>query len=85
MVNTNCLRDEIRVRGVSKSSLCEKMGINMQSLNNKLSGRTSFRAEEIYSLSKALFLSDEELLRIFFADNVDRCVNIKDETCRTDC
>lgn len=77
MVNTTHLQQEIKNRGVSKSSLCEKMGINLQSLNNKLTGRTSFRADEIYSISKALYLSKDELISIFFADNVDVSVSIE--------
>lgn len=65
MVNTTYLQNEIKSRGVSKMALCEKMGINLQSLNNKLTGRTSFRADEIYRMSKALYLSKEELVSIF--------------------
>ena len=48
------------------------MNLTAAGLANKLKGKRDFNATEIRGIAKALNLSDNDILRIFFADSVDK-------------
>lgn len=74
MVNYNRLRDVIKENGTTKSFLASKMGISLNSLQNKLTGVTQFSIENAYILSKTLHLDEPTTYAIFFADDVNSLV-----------
>ena len=47
MTNVDLLKQRIRDSGYKKSYIAERMGITIQSLNNKLEGRTAFTLPEV--------------------------------------
>ena len=71
-MNHELLKDTIQDRGVKVSVLADKIGISRQSLYLKLSGERTFDQGEIMSIKTTLRLSDEEFMKIFFNDSVDR-------------
>lgn len=71
-MNHELLKDTIQDRGVKVSVLADKIGISRQSLYLKLSGERTFDQGEIMSIKTTLRLSDEEFMKIFFNDGVDR-------------
>lgn len=70
MINTTLLNSRIKESGLSKSFIASKMGINLNSLQNKITGKTAFRDPELMAAKKTLALSDSDFISIFFADDV---------------
>lgn len=76
MTNTNKLKKKIKKSGLKKCFICEKLGISMHTLDNKISGKSEFKQSEIMILKDLLHLTEEEALEIFFAQIVDEISTI---------
>lgn len=72
MVDTNSLIKRIKESGIKKESISATLGISIGSLNNKLAKRTEFTLPEAKALQKILGLSDDEAIRVFFAEAVSK-------------
>lgn len=66
MINSEKIENMMKDLNLRKESVCAAMGISLNSLNNKLHGRTSFTVQEARDLSAILKLSQNEMLDIFF-------------------
>lgn len=66
MVNSEKIESKIKELRLSKEAVCAGMGISLNSLNNKLHGRTSFTVQEARDLSVILRFTQEETVAIFF-------------------
>lgn len=66
MVNTKKLNEAIAAKGYRKEYLAGLLGISRQSLSNKITGKTEFRAEESRVLKETLELTDRAFVDIFF-------------------
>lgn len=72
MVNVEMLKREINEIGVSKIKLAEACGFTRQTLDNKLANPDTFTAADVYALTKALRISKERAMEIFFAPDVEK-------------
>ena len=52
------LKGLMRVKGMTQSTLSQKIGITEMTLFNKLSGRSDFTCKEIYAIMLALGIED---------------------------
>ena len=71
-INLILLSEKIEKSGLKRKAIAEKMNLTAAGLANKLKGKRDFNATEIRGIAKALNLSDNDILRIFFADSVDK-------------
>ena len=71
-INLILLSEKIEKSGLKRKAIAEKMNLTAAGLANKLKGKRDFNATEIRGIAKALNLSDNDVLRIFFADSVDK-------------
>lgn len=62
------LNEKIRNSGMTIVSIATKTGILRETLYNRLSGKTEFKASEILRISKVLNLSEVDRERIFFTE-----------------
>ena len=60
------LKGKIIEEGYTISSLAEKVGMNRNTLANKLEGRTAFDITEIYTLVDILNINPEKVNQYFF-------------------
>lgn len=65
MIDREQLVEKIRTSGLKKEFIAAKIGMSLNSLNNKISGRTKFIINEAFKLKILLNLSDEEFNSIF--------------------
>ena len=72
MVNVEMLKREINEIGVSKIKLAEACGFTRQTLDNTLATPATFTAADVYALTKALRISKERAMEIFFAPDVEK-------------
>ena len=70
MTNRKELNKRIAESGKSKEYISNELGISLTSLNNKIAGRTEFKASEIASICIILHLNNEEMNMIFFKPEV---------------
>lgn len=75
MVDVEKLKQEIEDVGVSKVRLASACGFTRQTLDNKLANPDTFTASDVYALSKALRITKERAMEIFFAPDVEKNVN----------
>jgi plasmid maintenance system antidote protein VapI len=71
MTNTGKLQGKMREVGVSIEKLAEAVGLSRTGLFNKIHGKQEFLASEVYKVSKALGITNDEMRSIFFADGVE--------------
>lgn len=71
MVNLTALRERVNDSGMKLAHLAKQVGITRQALSYKLNGKRSFSMNEASHLGKALYMTDEEFIRIFFASEVE--------------
>lgn len=71
MVNTQLLDEKIEKSGLKIGFIVDKLGISWNGFNKKRTGKTPFRAAEIYVIGDLLNLNDAEKDEIFFADKVE--------------
>ena len=66
MTDVNALKNAINEQGMTISSLARIIGMNKQTLFNRMDD-PDFRVSEIEAISEALHLSDIDRNKIFFA------------------
>lgn len=69
VVNEMMLRETIKERGCTITFLARKLGISREGFYKKLSGKSEYKASEIFEMQKVLNLTDEKRDQIFFAEN----------------
>jgi hypothetical protein len=69
-LNINDLNAEIARCGLTIPKLAEIIRMDKKTLYSRMKGETAFKQTEIVSISKALNLSQDKILSIFFADTV---------------
>ena len=69
-MNVNDLKAEIARNNLTVPKLAEMMGLDKKTLYSRISGETAFKQPEIAAISQILNLSEESIIRIFFADCV---------------
>ena len=67
MVDTKRLTDIIRVSGLKKVYIAEKLGVSYQGYLNKESGKSDFTASQIATLKDLLSLSNKDIMDIFLS------------------
>ena len=68
MPNVGMLRSKMDETGMTVVSIAEKSGILRETLYNRLSGKSDFKASEIAALTKVLHLTKRERDDIFFGE-----------------
>lgn len=71
MTDTKELQRLLEDCGLRKSYISQQLGISLQAFRLKILGRYDFRQAEIAKLQYLLRLSNEDVIRIFFAKDVD--------------
>ncbi len=71
-INLILLSEKIEQSGMKRKAIAKKMNLSPAGLANKLKGKRDFNANEIKEIAHAINLSDDDILRIFFADVVDK-------------
>lgn len=66
MIELNLLNKKIKDSGMTMVAIAEKSGMSRETLYNKLSGNSDFKASEIMGISETLRLSNAERDEIFF-------------------
>ena len=66
MIELNLLNKKIKDSGMTMVAIPEKSGMSRETLYNKLSGNSDFKASEIMGISETLRLSNAERDEIFF-------------------
>ena len=69
-INSNMLRGKIIERGLTVEKLAEIMGINTSTLYRKLSNGDTMLVRDANAIVRALKLSADEAIAIFFGDLV---------------
>lgn len=67
-MNAALLEYEMKIRGMKKEELCEKLGISKSAFYRKLNGTSEFTRSEIQNIVDSLGL--ESPMPIFFDDEV---------------
>lgn len=57
--------------GMSMNELAKKIGISRTSLSYKVNNKVEFTAKEIHAIRNCLNLTEAEMNKIFFANDVD--------------
>lgn len=71
MVNTNRLKGKIMEAGYSRKEFADKLGINENTLVNRLKGRSSFKLDEVGKMCDILNItSKDDVINIFFDKSV---------------
>lgn len=71
-INLSLLSEKIEKSGMKRKAIAAKMNLTAAGLANKLNGKRDFSATEIKGIAAAINLSGDDILRIFFTDDVDR-------------
>ena len=69
-MNTNLLLAKVTERGIAKAGFPKMIGMSASSWYKKLRGITDFTQQDIIRIAQVLFLSDEDIIRIFFPRKV---------------
>jgi len=70
MTDKAALKYALERRGLTYRQLAEALQIAPSTLYRKINNKTSFVLAEVYAIVDFLKLSNEELLKIFFAEKV---------------
>lgn len=71
MTDSRALREIIKSKGLKLGYLAKQLGITSYTLSMKIDNLKQFKAKEIQTLCEILCLSEEEMIKIFFAKKVD--------------
>lgn len=71
MTKGNLLREKIDVCGFKLVFVAKQLGISYQAFLKKLNNETEFKTSEVMILKEILHLTDDEVMEIFFGQNVD--------------
>lgn len=69
MIRKNLLEARMKENNIEYPELCKLINMSYQSLRWRLWGRTEFKLSEIKAIRKALNLSVEQMIEIFFLEN----------------
>lgn len=69
MGDNKYLKQKIMDSGIAISVIARKTGISRETIYNKLSGKTEWKASEIAALTRILHLGEKERNKIFFAES----------------
>lgn len=67
MTDTNKLKGAIMSAGFTQAEIADKIGISSTAMNNKITNKSRFKADEVQKLTQILGLSRSESDLIFFA------------------
>ena len=70
MTNTELLQECIKRSGLKKGKIAEALGKTINTFSRKLAGKQDFTESEMRTLARVLNLSAEEMIAIFFAEEV---------------
>ena len=79
-MNLDYLNDRITLSCIPITAIAEKMELSRQSLYLKMKGEREFKTSEVTKLCEILRLTDEEKRLVFFAERVDKMVNVDNVT-----
>ena len=71
MTNTMKLRAAITENGLNQEQVAKMLGLSLNTFNYKVNNRYEFKASEIKKLIVLLHLSCDDVMKIFFTDDVD--------------
>ena len=71
MTNTSKLKAKIVENGLLQEQFAMQLGMTSATFNYKLNNKTEFKGSEIKMLIVILHLTADEVMAIFFADDVD--------------
>lgn len=71
MTNVKLLRDKITQSGYKMTFLADKCGLSTFGFQLKVDGKNEFKPSEINVLKELLNLTNQEVMSIFFAEDVD--------------
>ena len=71
MINKNLLKSFMVKSGHTNDSLADAIGISRTSFSYKINDKRPFISTEISKIAHELKLKPEEIMMIFFADDVD--------------
>ena len=71
-INLDLLTKKIEQSGMKRKVIAEKMNLTTAGLRNKLIGKRDFNATEIKNIAHAINLTGDDILNIFFADDVGK-------------
>lgn len=71
MYSRKRLKAALALEGMNQADLAEALGITRVTMSYKATGRREFTVSEIQQIRETLHLSDEQMISIFFADDVD--------------
>ena len=71
MTDTKALEIVLLKKGKSKKDLAELLGVSMQTIYNKINNAVDFKTQEVKAITEFLQLTQEEMMAIFFAENVE--------------
>lgn len=71
-MNKNALRAALALNSTSQEEMAKQMGISGNTLSRKINGLTDFNLGEVNKIKAILNLSREDLIAIFFTENVDK-------------
>lgn len=80
MVDKDKLEKAIKDSGLKKSYISKKMGLSLETLKNKMTGRSKWYIDECLAIKSLLGISDAEAIAIFFADDVAKTATSTNET-----
>ena len=69
MIQENLLKARMNEKGIGYQELCDLIGMSYQSLKWRLWGRTDIKRKEILSIKKALNLTMDQTIEIFFLED----------------
>lgn len=69
-MNKEGLKKKLEEKGMNIKGLCKLARINATTMWRKINGETEFNRDEMERISKALNLTREEMLDIFFEEEV---------------
>jgi len=70
-VNTSKLKAKIIEKGLLQEAVAMQLGMTSATFNYKVNNKTEFKASEIKMLIVILELTADEVMAIFFAEDVD--------------
>ncbi len=72
MTNSKLIRKTIKDRGLKIKYVAEQMGLSRCGLHKKMDNETEFKVSEVEAFCNAVGgLGRDDMIRIFFADDVD--------------
>ena len=71
MIKSNLLIEKIDACGFKLVFVAKQLGISYQAFLKKLNNETEFKTSEVMILKEILHLTDDEVMEIFFGQNVD--------------